>query len=244
MNRVETNIYAIKNLNELNCKYRTYRVRGIPESDDYHKNIRLLVDTLSRRTKSPCELIRKDQETLIAQPIGYPELPNSIELIRTIAKIEKLPEVYDLNFDSLTPITAKLASRFLQFSLQSPLYLNPSLWQPRSGYPFYSKFPDLEFRKLSNSIDLYRGFTFRVVTLKNSGMGICVDTRSKYVARYPLPTKISRKEFREKYKGVKCLYEYGNTWYEIRIDGYNDLNVSDVEYPKGTSLFDHIHERA
>jgi len=244
LNNIETNIYLIENLRELNCKYKTYRVRGIPESDDYYKNMRLLVDTLSRRTKSPCEVFSKDQDTLIAQPIGYPELPDSIELVRATAKIEKLPEIYELNFGSLTPITAKLASRFLQFSLQNPLHLNPSLWQPQSGYPFFSKFPDPEFRKLSSSIDLYRGFTFRVVILKDGRVGICVDTRSKYVARYPLPTKISRKEFREKYKGLKCLYEYGNTWYEIKIEGYNDLNVSEVEYPKGTSLFDHIHKKA
>ena len=244
MSRIATNIYLIENLGDLNCRYRTYRVRGIPESDDYHKNIQLLVDTLSRRTKSPCAVFSKDQDTFIAQPEGYTELPSSIELIRTIAKIEKLPELHDLNFDSLTPITAKLASRFLQFSLQSPLYTNPSLWQPQSGYPFYPKFSDPEFRKRSKNIDLYRGFTFRVVAFQDGRIGICVDTRSKYVDRFPLPTKISRKEFREKYKGLKCLYEYGDIWYEIKLGGYNNLNVSEVEYPKGTSLFDHLHKVA
>ena len=244
MSRIETNVYLIENLGELNCRYRTYRVRGIPESDDYQKNIQLLVDTLSRGTKSPCALFTEDQGTLIAQPEGYTELPDSIELIRTTAKIEKLPELHELSFDSLTPITAKLASRFLQFSLQSPLYRNPSLWQPQAGYPFFPKFPDPEFRQLSKSIDLYRGFTFRVVSFQDGRIGICVDTRSKYVDRFPLPTKISREEFREKYKGLKCLYEYGNTWYEIKIRGFNSLNVSEVEYPKGMSLFEHIHKKA
>ena len=244
MNQIETNIYLIENLEELNCRYRTYRVRGIPHSEDYHKNIQLLVDTLSRRTKSPCALFNTDQGILIAQPEGYTELPDSIDLVRATAKIEKLPKLHELKFDSLTPVTAKLASRFLQFSLQNPLYRNPSLWQPQAGYPFYSKFPDRGFRKLSKTIDLFRGFTFRVVTFLDGRIGICVDTRSKYIARYPLPTKISRKEFREKYKGLKCLYEYGNTWYEIRIDALNDLNVSEVELPGGVSLFDDVHKRA
>ena len=244
MSRIEANIYLIENIGELNCRYRTYRVRGIPESDDYHKNIQSLVDTLSRGTKSPCALFSKDEDILIAQPEGYTELPDSIGLIRTTAKIEKLPELYDLNFESLTSITAKLASRFLRFSLQNPLYCNPSLWQPQAGYPFYPKFPDPEFRELSKSIDLYRGFTFGVVTFQDGRIGICVDTRSKYVDRYPLPTTINRKEFREKYKGLKCLYEYGNTWYEIRIKAYNSLKVSEVPHPDGLSLFDHIHNKA
>lgn len=244
MSYIETNIYLIENLGDLNCKYRTYRVRGIPESDEYYKNVQLLVDILSRKTKSPCVLFSKDQDKLIAQPEGYPELPNSIDLVRAMAKIERLPGLYELSFDSLTPTTAKLAMRFLQFSLQNPLYHNSSLWQPQAGYPFYTKFPDPEFKRLSRNIDLYRGFTFRVISLIDGRMGICVDTRSKYIARYPLPTKISRKEFREKYKGLKCVYEYGSTWYEIKIKGYNSLNVSEVEYPKGTSLYDHIHQIA
>ena len=244
MSHIETNIYLIENLEELNCRYRTYRIRGVPESDDYPKNMRLLVNTLSRRTKSPCALFNKDQETLIAQPEGYPELPDSIEVIRAVAKIEKLPELYDLNFDSMTPTTAVLASRFLQFSLQNPLYRNPSLWQPQAGYPFYSKFPDPEFRELSKNIDLFRGFTFRVVTLQDGRMGICVDTRSKYIDRFPLPTKITRKEFIKKYKGLKCLYEYANIWYEIKLEAFNTYNVSEVPHPDGMSLFDHIHKMA
>jgi len=244
MSHIETNIYLIENLRDLDCRYRTYRVRGIPETDDYDKNIQALVDTLSRRTKSPCALFSKDQENFIAQPEGYVELPSSIGLIRTNAKIEKLPELYDLNFGSLTRDTAVLASRFLQFSLQNPLYTNPDLWQPQAGYPFYTKFPDPEFKELSKRIDLYRGFTFRVIALPDGKIGICVDTRSKYVDRFPLPTKISRKEFRERYKGLNCLYEYGDTWYEIKLEGYNDLNVSEVEHPKGTSLFDHLRRVA
>jgi len=244
MSPIETNIYLIENTRELNCKYRTYRIRGIPESDDYHKNLQLLVDTLSRRTKSPCAAFVQGQDTFIAQPVEYTELPTSMELVRTPAKIEKLPQLNDLNFNSLTPTTARLASRFLQFSLQNPLRQNSSLWQPQTGYPFYMRFPDPEFGELSNKIDLYRGFTFRIVALNDGKIGICVDTRSKYVDKLPLPTQITRKEFREKYKGQNCLYEYGDTWYEIKLADYVDLNVSEVEYPKGTPLFSHIHKIA
>lgn len=244
MSHIETNIYLIENLEELNCRYRTYRIFGIPESDDYHKNMNLLVDILSRKTKSPCALFNNGQETLIAQPEGYQDLPKSIEVIRAVAKLEKLSEVHELAFDQVNSATAKLASRFLQFALQNPLYNNPLLWQPAAGYPYYSKYPDPDFSNLSKNIDLYRGFTFSVVALQEGRMGICVDTRSKYVDRFPLPTRISLKEFKEKYKGSNCLYEYPNSWYEITLDGYNNLNVSQMEYPKGVSLFDHLHKLA
>lgn len=244
MEYFETNIFPIENLDELNCKYRTYKIRGVPESEDYYKNIRFLVDRLSRMTKSPCELLSSGQNILIAQPEGYPELPKEIKLVRTSAKIEKLPQLHDLNFSSLTPDTEKLATRFLQFSLQSPLFTNPSLWQPQTGYPFYQKIPDPDFSKLSRSIDLYRGFTFRIANLLNGRLGICIDARSKYVSRFPLLTKISRREFKEKYQGQRCVYEYGKMWYEIKLEAYNSLNVSEVKLPDGLSLYDNVHKKA
>jgi len=242
MNQIETNIYLIENLGELNCKYRTYRVRGLSrDSEGYAKNIQFLVDILSRRTKSPCITFKTDQGTFIAQPEGYPELPDSFDVVRATVKIEKMLELQEFTFDSLNPITAKLALRFLQFSLQQPLYYNPSLWQPRSGYPFYHKVPDKIFK--SADIDLFRGFTFRFVLLQDGKIGICVDISSKYVSRYPLPVNISRNDFR-KYKGLNCLYEYGDSWYEIKIGGLNDLNASEVILPDGTSLFEDVHRKA
>lgn len=244
MERIETNIYAIENVKDLNCKYRTYRVRGIPDSDDYNKNMQILVETLSSMTRSPCILFTKGQETLVAQPEGFQEPPESVKLVGAIAKIEKLPETYDLNFDSLTPTTTMLASRFLQFSLQKELGQNPTLWQPKAGYPFYSKHPDRRFKKLSREIDLFRGFAFRVVILQHGRIGVCVDARSKYVARRPLPTEISREEFNKKYRGLRCVYEYGNTWYEIKLEAYNDLDASQVTLPGDVPLFDEVHRKA
>lgn len=245
MSQIETNVFEIENLDELSCRYRLYRIKGIsPDSEDYEKNIRLLVDSLSRRKdmQSPCEPIYANGETFIAQPEGYPELPDSFSLIRTKVKIEKLPELRELEFRSLDSITSKLAIRFLQFALLNPLYNNPALWQPQAGYPFYNKKPDMKFRELSDSIDLYRGFTLRIISFSDGKLGVCVDTSSKYISRFYLPTKINRDEFRQEYKGHNCIYEYGNRWYEIKLNGLNDLKVSEVTLPNGKTLFDYINE--
>ena len=248
MNRIETNIFEIKNLDELSFKYRTYRIRGIsPDSEDYEKNVQILIDRLSRRkdAQSPCAPVYKDGETYLVQPEGYPELPKRFPVVGSVAKIELLPGLKDLNLEKLDPDTAKLAIRFLQFALQSPLYKNPYLWQPQSGYPFYNKKPDITFRDLSDDIDLYRGFSFRVVYFSDGKLGVRVDTSSKYVSRYYLPTKITRDEFKERYEGHNCLYEYGNRWYEIKLMGFNDLNVSEVQVlPDKKSLFEKVHEQA
>lgn len=244
MNHHETNVYIIENLQDLNLKYRLYSVKGIPiDSEEYHQNKQFLVDKLSRTTRSPCICFTKDNETFIAQPDNHPELPKTFDVVRATAKIEILPELQNLDFTDLREQDVSIALRFLNFWLQNPLHRNPSLWQPQSGYPFYQKKPDHNFRRNSEDIDLYRGFIFRVVALPNSKIGICIDTRSKYVARHPLPTNIANNDFR-KIKGSNCLYQYGDYWYEIRIAGLNNLKCQEVLLPDGTNLFDNVHKMA
>jgi hypothetical protein len=246
MNQIETNIYLIENLVQLNSNYRTYQIRGLsPDSEDYDKNAQFLETTLRRKTESPCVVFKKDDNTYVAQPVGFEELPSSLDLVRTAVKIEKMPQLEELKFDSLNPVTAKLAMEFLQWSMQSKFYNNPWLWQPRAGYPFYNKSPDQEFRSFSNDVDLLRGFTFRVVLLPDRRIGVCIDVSSKYVSRRPLPTTIDRKDFNNKFQGLNCLYEYGNRWYEIRIGGLSDFDVSSLTLPPdAVSLFDNIHQKA
>jgi hypothetical protein len=243
--QIETNIYLIENLEQLSCKYRIYQIRGLsPDSEDYDKNVQFIVGSVSNKTKSPCVAFKKEDGTFIAQPEGFEELPDSLNLVRTIVKIEKIPQLHELRFDSLNPETARLALRFLQGSIQRKFYDTPRLWQPRSGHPFYHKSPDWEFKRISNDVDLFRGFTFRVVFLPDGKIGICVDVGSKYVSRSPLPTKIERDEFR-RYQGMNCLYEYGNRWYEIKIEGLSDLNAGNLTLPPDDiSLFDDVHNKA
>lgn len=74
-------------------------------------------------------------------------------------------------------------------------------------------------------------------------MGICLDVSSKYVSRFPLPTKISQEEFKQ-FRGATCLYEYGNRWYEIKVEGLNDMSADELTLPNGLSLFEEVHRAA
>jgi hypothetical protein len=119
---IETNIYLVKNSQELNCRYKTYKLKGLPhDSDDYHKVTQFLVDHLSRKTKSPCALLGGKEAAFLAQPQGYDELPPTIDVLGSTIKIEKYPKLEDLDFSKLNPQTARLAQRFLDFALQQPL---------------------------------------------------------------------------------------------------------------------------
>lgn len=87
-------------------------------------------------------------------------------------------------------------------------------------------------------MDLYKGFTFRVAFCQGK-VGICVDTERKYVARKPLPAIIKRNDF-GKYKGLNCMYEYGRSWYEIKIEALNDLPCDELPLPDGSTLYENV----
>jgi len=233
------NIYVIENQHEIRIKYRLYKVRGVsPLSDNFDKHAQLLIDKLSRTTKSPCALVKENSELFVAQPLGYPSLPNQVPLVGTNALIEPTELEQELDYGALNEKTKHLAIRFLQFQLNGLVHNNSSLWQPSTGMPYYQKQPDSKFAP--TEAVMYRGFRFRLVLLPGNRIGVCVDVTRKYVSPHYLPSRISDDDFRG-YKGRRCVYEYGNRWYETSINGMTDLNVSEVKMPDGVSLFDHIH---
>jgi len=247
MKTVETNIFPIKNLEELSCEYALYKVKGLSTgTDDYDRNVRILSSRMTRYSNAPCVPIRLNGELYLAQPKGAKTLPEKteLELVRNIVKLECVDETYLLDFHKLDFETSGLALSFLYSTIRSKLRRDPSLWQPSSGGSFYYKNPDPFFKKYLRDIDVYRGFSVRPILLSNNRLGLCIDVHSKYVSRYPLPTDIDRDSF-NKYKGMRCLYEYGNRWYEITIRALQDQNASELELPPdGISLYDHVHQVA
>ena len=228
---IQTNIYLIENLGDLNCNYRLYKLRGLSKNyPDYEKNIQHLIQILSRMTRSPCVVVKENNEVFIAQPSDSIDLPESVPLVGTQILIEETAIERKLEFDKLDENNAEIAKGFLQFALYGPLYNLSSIWLPHSGGAFYHKTPDQDFRNLSKDVDMYKGFKFRLVILDDNKIGICVDISRKYISREPLPTKILENDFR-RFKFKKCVYEYGKLWYEIRIEGLHDLNVSEFKLP-------------
>ncbi|MHA1169496.1 MAG: hypothetical protein ACTSRU_16845, partial [Candidatus Hodarchaeales archaeon] len=244
MKTIETNIYPIENLEELECDYWIYKVKGVPtNSEDYIKNIQLLEDRLSRKSRSPCSIIEMNGEVVIAQQTGFQELPKTMEVVGSVALIEKQPQSLNLNFSNLTSENRKLAHRFLRFALQSPLIRNPSLFQPSAGRPFFNKNPDTNSGGVHNEIDLLRGFTFRIVDTPDGGLGVCLDTKSMFISSKPLPSKISPNQFKQM-KGIRCIYEYGTSWYEVKLEALNDVDVTNCILSDSTTLFENVHSRA
>jgi hypothetical protein len=236
------NVYLIENQDKIKIRYKFFRIKGlVPESDDFERNSQLLRDRVSRTTKSPCLVVSVENELYIAQPVGFKEPDSKIDLVRATVIIESNDTEREIDCGKLDDRDAGLALRFLQFFLNGQLHVVESIWEPSAGRPYFQKVPDSRFN--SQEACMYRGFSMRLVQLPSRRIGVCVDITRKYVSKYYLPAKITPDEFRRKYKGKKCVYEFGNRWYEIRLDDISGLDISQETMPDGTPVFDFIHQK-
>jgi hypothetical protein len=244
MSDIETNIFAITNLRELKSRYRMYRIRGLSaDQDEYDPNIQTLIRKLSYAMRTPVSVIQQNGEPHLVVPEDALEPRSPYPLVRGTAVFEKTDRVFTLDYENPTPETDALRVRFLQFAIEGALFNNRNFWQPGAGNPYFERLPVVE----KDGICVYRGYAVRVVSAEGGRLGVCVDVQHKYVSKHPLPINLRREDFR-KFKYGRCVYRYGNSWYEIKLQDHTGLSVSEQMFSNSAakliSLFDFIMENA
>jgi hypothetical protein len=230
MSQLETNIFQITNLRELRTTYRLYHIRGLSlDQEEYDPNIQTLIRKFSFSMRSPVTILVQNGEPHLVVPEGTPEPTSPYPLVRATAYFDKTDKSFVLDYENPTTETDALRSRFLQFAIEGALFSNRALWQPSAGNPFFERNPALE----KNGICVYRGFAVRVVSIEGNKLGICVDAQHKYVSSRPLSSTLKREDFRP-FKNARCIYHYGNSWYEIKLHDHTGLSVSEQMISVGT----------
>jgi hypothetical protein len=223
MNNIETNIFPILNLQDLNFVYDTYKVRNLRrEQDEYFQNSDALVRDLSFKLGAPVQKIERGGELFLVIPSDAVGVPEKFSLVRTQVYLEKTASGSVLDFLARNPENDAICLRVIQFLLQTPLRNDKRLWQPAAGMPFFEK----TTAQADRGVGRYQGFGVRALVAPSGKIGLCVDVRSKYARTDALPIRLDRLNFRQ-HKGRVCVYRYGHLWYEIRIDSLSDLNASE-----------------
>ncbi len=244
MNDLETNIFPITNLRDLKSRYRLYRIRGLSaEQEEYDPNIQTLVRKLSYFMRTPVAVIHQNGEPHLVLQEDAPEPTSPYPLVRATAIFERTDHVFTLDYEKPTSETDGLRVRFLQFAIEGELFKNPNFWQPSSGNPYFERRPVIE----KDGVCVYRGYAVRVIPIDGGMVGVCIDVQHKYVSTFPLPVTLKREDFR-KYKNTRCIYRYGNSWYEVKLQDHTGLSVTEQMLSNGTSkaipLFQYIMDNA
>ena len=240
MGQIETNVFAILNLAELESQYRRYRIKGLTAGQvDYDRNVQVLIRDLSQRLKSPVTVTEDGGDLYLVVSVDSGEPPSPFQVSNTTAYFEPTADITTLDYVNPTPDTEPICLRFLQFMINGLFYHDRRYWQPSSGYPQFEREPVLT----KEGIDVYRGYSVRVVYSETSGFGVCVDVTHKYVSHNPLPGVLTQNAFAN-LKGTRCVYHYGLAWYEMRPTIYSGLTVREqllkLDDQGATSLFDFI----
>lgn len=235
-----TNIFPLTNLSNLDEYYILYKIRT--SSPLLERDKQYITKKLSYELKHPVVVIQHEGENhlvLIDDNDVIEKLPPKLNLVGKRASFENTGTRLRLDFSAPSPEVKKICLRFLQFTLQGQLAKKHNLWQPASGEAFFEYSP---FR-MERNIDIFNGFSARVVETIDNGFGISIDITKKYISTLPYATYLNSTEFSRFCRGNNCLYKYGKRWYEIKPLGISDSNVSEAEIQIDNdyiSLLEHI----
>ena len=229
MSMLETNIFAIENLDALKTDYVLYRIRGLTREDnEYFQNKDEIARKLSYDLQRPALVIERNGHPYLVLPADTPPPPQPFSLVRVQVYLDKQKESLTLDYAKRNHETDDICLRFLNFFAVQGRYRNDKrLWQPRSGQPFFEYKPVKTIR----GIDVFQGFSARAVITPDNGIGICLDLRTKFVASKPLDARLKRDGFRP-YRGQHFIYRFKG-WYGVQLQDYCDLNASEAHIDTG-----------
>jgi hypothetical protein len=245
---LETNIFPILNLAQLSSRYRLYQIRGLDrEHESFFFNDALLKRKLSYSLQNPVTTVEhKGNWCLVVRAEeGDRKPPAAVPLVCSEVRLDPLTDVLELDYTLRDPENDEICLRFLQFLIQEPLLRRAGLWQTSAGQPFYEREPQWGNRDIVQ----YRGFKIRPALTPEGGMGLAVDTTTRFVARHPLRDHWTRDQF-VPLKGSSFIYHYGYQWYQIKAGNLSDLNVAEHKVPehrnggKLVPLLEFIHQES
>ena len=218
---LETNVYPIRNADELSARYRLYRIRGLRKGGEYYQNRQEIGKRMSIEHRTPATVVDIGDAPHLVLRDDVTGPPESLPLVRGTAHFERLDEVFALDFAKRDPVTDTICLRFLRFAIQNALDPREELWQPDRGRPFFERTP-----QIYGEAALFSGFAVRPVIAPDGVLGLCVDCTSRYVSKRSLPVKMTADTFR-KYRQQHFIYHYGRDWFDVRLDDLADVNVSE-----------------
>lgn len=240
---IETNLFPVLNLSDLQASFSLYRVKGLrADQPEYHQNCQHLRRLISHEigTRYPIEILKRSDGPFVAIESSAPVPSEMFALIRGQAALEREDETIAVDFSALSDETRRLGLRVLQSAIHIGLQTDRRLWVAGSGGLYFEKDP----AQVSRGIGIHRGFLVRAVPTADGGLGICVDIRGKYIDTRPLEVNLSRRD-RGRIGMKTYVYRYGHNWYEIQVDEVSEFSVQQylcTESQAKTSLLDWIFQ--
>lgn len=220
MKRHTTTLFKLNNLHKLKFPFKLMQLELQEIENDpalNNRNIQKVLMKLASETSGPVALYHKDGKKYVAVKADITITSKEIHLSPMIAKVSLLNDVYELNFDALTQENRELAVRFLEFAIKEHVGNHPKLWRYSSNQYFLRK---PIFQEPYSNIDVYSGFTFKVIPQSDGNFYVGLDLSYKYTDKKFLHEHLQGGDLavlKKRFKGKRCLYFGGDSWYPVQI---------------------------
>jgi len=221
------NLFEIRNIKQLTFDYKLLEITGLPQGEDFDKNIGILKRKLAYELRKPVTIKEKNGKYFIAIPFNSENPQIEQKLIPHVITLIPEKVKYTLKFDTSASSEYSIIIAFLEYQIKSTLWNNPNLWQPHAGKTYYWKTPK-NTNDSHREIDIFSGFNYNIV-IYNQRVFLSLDLATKYVDRKFLTEYLNTHSIHE-FLHKNFIYHYGNRWYQISLSGDPKRSIKDHKF--------------
>ncbi|PUZ30549.1 hypothetical protein GA0116948_101600 [Chitinophaga costaii] len=219
------NLFKVNNLSDLNFSYKLVEF-NLPylegQEDRFNKQLQKISQQVALLSGGPAALIKRENRYWIAIPADKIFEETSINVVPYNIRVSLLPDVYQVNASSIDKNNVDVIYKFLDFEIRKQLSRNLRIWKLNSSQ-FFLKQPIVS--RTDSIIDIYEGFSYKLVLLHGSTFYICIDLSTKYVDRHVLSYYVNTGNVQtigNSFKGKRFLYLNGDNWYATELEGFGE----------------------
>lgn len=242
------NLYKITNLPDLDFSYRLVDF-DLPFVDGkeelFNKQLQKIAQKVSSATGGPAAILKREGKMFIVIPADKQLRETKVDVAPFNVSVKLLPEVYNIQSSSITDNNVDVVQKFLEFEIRRQLTNNNQLWKLNTNQ-FFLKKP--VYTSEESTIEIFGGFTNKLVRLSDGNFYICLDLTSKYIDKQYLSHYVNEGNANTvgaRFRGRRFLYHNGDDWYTTEVMGFGK-KIKEHEFSfdgKTYNVFDYISNK-
>ncbi|MBC8052161.1 MAG: hypothetical protein H7Y13_03785 [Sphingobacteriaceae bacterium] len=218
-------------MSELNFSYKLvyFELPVIAGQEDrLNRQLQKIAMKVASLSGGPSAILKRDDRFHIAIPSDRHFEQTVINVVPSNVKVVLLPEIHSLHYSEIDESNVDVVQKFLDYEIRKQLSSNSQLWKLNSTQ-FFLKKP--KYSNDESSINIYEGFTYKLLRLEDGNFYISLDLSSKYIDKHFLSHHINATNadsIGNRYKGKRCLYLNGDNWYATEIVGFGKPIIEHV----------------
>lgn len=244
---LKVNIHPIKFPSDATFDYRIWTLDPVPNSPKIREKIESYLWKKALKTPVHHTYINDEFVYLVAdidkdEPVEYVgegERKYMILPLETVNSI-KLNDTPTDNIQQLVCVT-------LQRLFANQLNEDRSLFRGYQNYEYFLTKPDqpTSGQRSSSNVDIFRGFTFRVIYSRDYGYCLVIDVKTSYIGSKTLLDMINNDAKSQSWKNNKItrwMYDYGHVKQSVYLLDVLSTTIGETVHRNGQSTYDYLLE--